>query len=109
VLHIASTRSDWQAAAVQRNIARQNSKKTPPEISCTSAKIAHSRSVKATLAQLRRRTAKVVGPVSQDSEKFILTKPGQQDAEIIQVRKIDRRAACQDLMAIGPVKFLPRK
>jgi hypothetical protein len=47
--------------------------------------------------------------VLPNGEKPALTKHGQPGAEIIQLRKIDRRAACQDLMAIGPVKFLPRK
>jgi hypothetical protein len=50
------------------------------EISSTSLQSVYFGRVKATLAQLRRDT-----------------------------RKIDRPAACQDLMAIGPVKFLPRK
>jgi antitoxin (DNA-binding transcriptional repressor) of toxin-antitoxin stability system len=66
-------------------------------------------SVKATLAQLRRDTAKVVRPVIHGSEKLMLTEHGQPCAEIIPLRKINRRAACQDLMAIGPVEFLPRK
>ena len=65
--------------------------------------------VKTRLAQLRRKSAKAVGTVIQDSEKLTLTKHGQPGAQIIQLRKIDRRAACQDLIAIGPVKFLPRK
>jgi antitoxin (DNA-binding transcriptional repressor) of toxin-antitoxin stability system len=66
-------------------------------------------SVKATLAQLRRDTAKVVRPVIHGGEKLTLIEQDQLCAEIVPVRKIDRRAACQDLMAIGPVEFLPRK
>ena len=42
-------------------------------------------------------------------EKLPLTGRGQPRAKITQLRRIDRRAACQDLMAIGPVEFLPRK
>jgi prevent-host-death family protein len=66
-------------------------------------------SVKATLAQLRRNTAKVIRPVNQGGEKLTLTENGQPCAEIIPLRKVDRRTACLDLMAIGPVEFLPRK
>jgi prevent-host-death family protein len=65
--------------------------------------------VKATLAQLRRDTAKVVRSVIRGGEKLTLTERGRPCAEIIPWRKIDRRAACQDLLAIGPVEFLPRK
>jgi antitoxin (DNA-binding transcriptional repressor) of toxin-antitoxin stability system len=61
------------------------------------------------LAQLRRDTAKIVRPMIDDGEKLMLTEHGQPCAEIIPLRKIDRRTACQDLMAIGPVDFLPRK
>jgi hypothetical protein len=52
--------------------------------------------MKATLTQLRRNKAKVVRPVMNGAEKLTL-------------QKIDRRAACLALMAIGPVEFLPRK
>jgi antitoxin (DNA-binding transcriptional repressor) of toxin-antitoxin stability system len=65
--------------------------------------------VKATLAQRRRDTAKMVRPVIQGGEKRTLTENGQPCAEMIPLRRIDRRAACLDLMAIGPVEFLPRK
>lgn len=80
-----------------------------PEIGCAVAKSVYFGSVKARLAQLRRDTAKVVRPVTDGGEKLALTKHGQSCAEIIPLRKIDWRAACQDLMAIGPVDFLPRK
>jgi prevent-host-death family protein len=79
-----------------------------PEISCTSGKSAYSRSVKATLTQLRRDTAKVVRPVVHGGEKLMLTEHGQPCAEMIPLRKIDRRAACQDLIALGPVEFPTR-
>jgi len=80
-----------------------------PERGCAFAKSVYFGSVKATLAQLRRDTAKVVRRVIHGGEKITLTEHGQPCAEIIPLRKIDRRAACQDLMAIGPVEFLPRK
>jgi antitoxin (DNA-binding transcriptional repressor) of toxin-antitoxin stability system len=65
--------------------------------------------VKATLIQLQRDAEKVVRPVIHNGEKLTLTEHGQPCAEIIPLRKIDRQAACRDLMAIGPVEFLPRK
>jgi hypothetical protein len=65
--------------------------------------------VKATLAQLRRDNAKVGRLVMDGGEKLTLTGHGQPRAKIRPSRKIDRRAACRDLMAIGPVEFLPRK
>jgi prevent-host-death family protein len=74
-----------------------------------SAKSVYFRTVKATLTQLRRDTTKVVRPVILGGKKLTLTEHGQPCAEIIPLRKIDRRTACKDLMAIGPVEFLPRK
>lgn len=65
--------------------------------------------MKATLTQLRRDTTKVVRPVIHGGEKLTLTEHGEPCAEIVPLQKIDRRKACEDLMAIGPVKFLPRK
>jgi len=65
--------------------------------------------VKTTSAQLRRDTAKVVRPVIRRGEKLTLTEHGRPRADEIPLRKIDRPAACRDLMAIGPVEFLPRK
>jgi prevent-host-death family protein len=65
--------------------------------------------MEATLTKLRRDTSKVVRPVIHGGEKLTLTQHGQPCAEIIPLRKIDRRAACQALMAIGPLEFLPRK
>jgi prevent-host-death family protein len=80
-----------------------------PESGCAFAKSVYYGSVKATLAQLRREKAKVVRSVIHGGEKLTLTEHGQPCAEIVPLRKIDRRAACQALMAIGPVEFLPRK
>jgi prevent-host-death family protein len=65
--------------------------------------------VKATLTELRRQTSKVVRPVIHNGKKVTLTEHGESCAEIIPLRKIDRRAACEALLAIGPVEFLPRK
>jgi antitoxin (DNA-binding transcriptional repressor) of toxin-antitoxin stability system len=65
--------------------------------------------VKATLTQLRRDTAKVVRPVIRGGEKLRLTGHEQPCPDNVPLQKIDRRAACRDLMAIGPVEFLPRK
>jgi prevent-host-death family protein len=65
--------------------------------------------MKATLTQLRRDTSKVVRPVIHGGEKLTLTEHGQPCAQIIPWKIIDRSAACEALMAIGPVKFLPRK
>jgi antitoxin (DNA-binding transcriptional repressor) of toxin-antitoxin stability system len=80
------------------------------EISCARAESVYFiRNAKPTLAQLRRNTAKVVRPVIHGGEKLTLNGDGQPCAEVIPLRKTDRRAACQDLMAIGPVEFLPRK
>jgi prevent-host-death family protein len=65
--------------------------------------------MKTTLTKLRRETSKVVRPVIHGGAKLTLTEHGQPCAEIIPLRKIDRRAACRDLIAIGPVEFLARK
>ena len=63
----------------------------------------------ATLTELRRQTSKVVSPVIHRGQRVTLTHHGQNCAEIVPKRKIDRRAACDALLAIGPVEFLPRK
>ena len=80
------------------------------ESSCLSGKSVHfSCAMKATLTELRRQTSKVVRPVIHGGRKVTLTEHGEKCAEIVPLRKIDRRAACEALMAIGPVDFLPRK
>jgi len=63
----------------------------------------------ATLTELRRQTSKVVRPVIHGGQKVTLTEYGKKCAEIVPLRKIDRRAASEALLAIGPVEFLPRK
>jgi len=103
-------RSHTQRKPRDKTVRRElKANATRLEASCASAKSVYFRSVKATLTQLRRDAAKVVRPVIHGGEKLTLTEHGQPCAEIIPLRKIDRRAACEDLMAIGPVEFLPRK
>jgi prevent-host-death family protein len=65
--------------------------------------------MRATLTELRRDTSRVVRPVIHGGEKLTLTEHGKPCAEIVPVRKIDRKRALADLIAIGPVDFLPRK
>lgn len=65
--------------------------------------------MKATLTELRRQTSKTVRPVIHGGQKVTLTEHDDKCAEIVPLRRIDRRAACEALMAIGPVEFLPRK
>jgi len=42
-------------------------------------------------------------------QKLTLTEHGKAFAEIVPIRKVDRKAAAAALIAIGPVDFLPRK
>jgi len=79
------------------------------EWGCLSVKSVYSIRVVATLTELRRDTSKVVRPVIHGGEKVTLTDQGEPCAEIVPLRKVDRRAACEALIAIGPVKFRPRK
>ena len=63
----------------------------------------------ATLTELRRNTSKVIRPAIRADKKVTLTEHGEPCAEIVPVRKMNRRALCEAVMAIGPVNFLPRK
>jgi prevent-host-death family protein len=63
----------------------------------------------ATLTELRRDTSNVIRPAIHAGETVVLTEHGEPCAEIIPVRKIDRQQALQDLQAIGPVEFRPRR
>ena len=63
----------------------------------------------ATLTELHRDTSKVVRTAIRDGEKVVLTEHGEPCAELVPVRKLDRKQALQDLIAIGPVDFLPRR
>jgi len=65
--------------------------------------------VTATLTELRRDTSNVIRPAIHDGETVVLTEHGEPCAEIVPIRKIDRKQALRDLMAIGSVKFPPRK
>ena len=64
--------------------------------------------MQATLTQLRRDTSKMIRPV-HGGQKLTLTEHGKAFAEIVPIRKVDRKAAAAALIAIGPVDFLPRK
>jgi prevent-host-death family protein len=65
--------------------------------------------VTATLTELRRDTSNVIRPAIHAGQTVVLTEHGEPCAEIVPIRKIDRKQALQDLMAIGPVEFPPRK
>jgi prevent-host-death family protein len=62
-----------------------------------------------TLTELRRDTSNVLDPVLRHGEKVTLTEHGQEVAQIVPRRKVDYDQARRDLIAIGPVQFLPRK
>ena len=42
-------------------------------------------------------------------EEVTITEHGEPKFKVVPVSKLDRRKACEDLMAIGPVRFKPRK
>ena len=65
--------------------------------------------MKATLSELHRETKKVLRPVIDGGKTVELTDHGEVRAKITPVPKLDRRKAWRDLVAIGPVKILPRK
>ena len=71
-----------------------------PEISCGSAKSVYFKSVKATLAQLRRNTAKVVRPVIHR---------GVDCARIVPRRQVDRKKLLEMLRDLGPIDLPSRK
>lgn len=76
---------------------------------CCAVKSVYFSGMEATLTQLRRETTRIVRPVIHSGQRVILTERGEPRAEIIPPRKLDRAAALRDLIAIGPVEFLPRK
>ena len=88
---------------------RPKSLSVDPELACESAHCPYFRRMTATLTELHRDTAKVVRTAIRDGEKVILTEHGEPCAELVPVRKLDRQQALQDLIAIGPVDFLPRR
>ena len=63
----------------------------------------------ATLTELRRNTSEVIRPAIHSGERVILTEHGEEVAEIVPLRKIDRAQALRDLIAIGHVDLPPRK
>jgi prevent-host-death family protein len=65
--------------------------------------------MKATLTELRRNSAKVIKPVVNRRKKVTLTDRGEPVAEIVPCQKVDYAQAWKDLIAIGPVDFVPRK
>jgi hypothetical protein len=79
------------------------------ESSCAGRECQYFRGVKDALTQLRQVKAKVARRSIYSGEKLPLNERGQARAATLGLRKIDRRAACRALMAIGPVEFLPRK
>jgi prevent-host-death family protein len=44
-----------------------------------------------------------------DGQEVTITEHGQPKFKVVPVRPLDRRQACIDLMAIGPVHFKPRR
>lgn len=66
--------------------------------------------MEATLTELRRETTKVVRPAMHGGKEVTITEHGQPMFKIVPVRPaLDRAAALQALIAIGPVDFRPRK
>lgn len=66
--------------------------------------------MEATLTDLRRDTTKVVRPAMHGGEEVTITEHGQPVFKVVPVRPpVDRQQALKDLIAIGPVEFLPRK
>lgn len=66
--------------------------------------------MEATLTELRRETTKVVRPAMHGGKEVTITEHGQPMFKIVPVHPpLDRQKALRDLMAIGPVEFLPRK
>jgi hypothetical protein len=65
--------------------------------------------VKTTMPKLRQIGKKNARAVIGQNQKFTRTGRGRPFAEIVPLRRLDRRIVCQDLIAIGPVELLTRK
>ncbi len=65
--------------------------------------------MEATLTELRRETTRVVRPARHGNKEVTITEHGEPKFKIVPLPKVDRKQALKALMAIGPVKFLPRK
>jgi prevent-host-death family protein len=76
---------------------------------CESVYCVYFEGMRATLTELRRDTSSVVRPAIHAGQTVVLTEHGEPCAEIIPVRKIDRKALCQALIDLGPIEFVPRK
>ena len=66
-------------------------------------------SMKASLSELQQDTEKVVRPVIDGGKTVELTDQGQVRAKIVPIPTIDRKAAWDALVELGPVQITPRK
>ena len=62
-----------------------------------------------TSTESHRDSVKVVRTAIRDCEKVVLTEHGDACAELVPVPTLDRKQALRDLIAIGPVDFVPRR
>jgi len=65
--------------------------------------------MKASLSELQQNTEKVVRPVIEGGKTVDLTDQGEVRAKIVPIPKIDRKAAWDELVKLGPLKIAPRK
>jgi antitoxin (DNA-binding transcriptional repressor) of toxin-antitoxin stability system len=65
--------------------------------------------MKASLSELQQNTEKVVRPVIEGGKTVDLTDQGEVRAKIVPIPKIDRKAAWDALVKLGPLKIAPRK
>jgi len=65
--------------------------------------------MKATLSELHRKTAKVIGPVINGGKSVDITEHGKVCARIVPIPQPNRKAAWKALMDIGSVDIKPRK
>lgn len=93
----------------RKDATPRTARNTRPVLGCLAAKCVYSVGMEATLTKLRRETAKVVRPATHDGQEVTITEYGEPKFKVVPVKPLDRRAACEALMAIGPVTFRPRK
>ena len=65
--------------------------------------------MEATLTQLRRDTSRVIRPVIHGGEKLTITEHGKPCAQIVPLRKADRRALAELIRSMGTIDLPPRK
>src|ERR1035438_7026648 len=94
---LPSKSGEWMRPAVRKR----------PACPYASVKSVYFIFVQATLTELRRDTSRVVRPVIHGGKRLTLTEHGQPCAEIVPLRKLDRKALCQALIDLGPID-LPR-